>query len=228
MESAPARRRRGRPIGACSGSTGGAAQPGGDRRAGGDGVADAADGPAVPGGRVRAAPVPRPAGLGAGARPCAGGRCARRRDGRPQRLLREGRADPAWLAGLEDGMARHAVAVTAARMGLVERLERRRGRRLSPVRVGLECPIAERLRTRRRSRWRTGCARRWQRRGRRMPPPGRRLWARTAPTWRWPTRGASGGAGQHGRAEGAAGRGGAGACRAGGAGARLRAAAAAG
>ncbi len=32
---------------------------------------------------------------------------------RRNRLLAEGRAEPAWLAGLEDGMARHAVAATA-------------------------------------------------------------------------------------------------------------------
>ena len=38
------------------------------------------------------------------------------------RLLAQGGADPGWLAGLEDSMARHAVAVTAARAGLVARL----------------------------------------------------------------------------------------------------------
>jgi DNA replication and repair protein RecF len=38
------------------------------------------------------------------------------------RLLAEGRADPDWLAGLEDSMARHAVAATAARMTLIARL----------------------------------------------------------------------------------------------------------
>jgi len=38
------------------------------------------------------------------------------------RLLANGDADPAWLAGIEDSMARHAVAVTAARSGLVTRL----------------------------------------------------------------------------------------------------------
>ncbi len=37
------------------------------------------------------------------------------------RLL-AGRADPAWLAGIEDALARHAVAVTAARAALVARL----------------------------------------------------------------------------------------------------------
>ena len=38
------------------------------------------------------------------------------------RLLAGGGADTAWLAGVEDSMARHAVAVTAARAGLVSRL----------------------------------------------------------------------------------------------------------
>ncbi len=38
------------------------------------------------------------------------------------RLLSEGRRDLAWLAGLEDAMARHSVAVTAARAALVEQL----------------------------------------------------------------------------------------------------------
>ena len=38
------------------------------------------------------------------------------------RLLAQGGADAGWLAGLEDSMARHAVAVTAARAGLVARL----------------------------------------------------------------------------------------------------------
>ncbi|MCW3476055.1 AAA family ATPase, partial [Limobrevibacterium gyesilva] len=38
------------------------------------------------------------------------------------RLLAEGRHDPAWLAALEDGLARHAVAATAARAALVARL----------------------------------------------------------------------------------------------------------
>ena len=37
------------------------------------------------------------------------------------RLLRDG-ADPAWLAAVEDSMARHAVAVTAARLQVIARL----------------------------------------------------------------------------------------------------------
>ena len=38
------------------------------------------------------------------------------------RLLAQGGADPAWLAGLEDSMVRHAVAAAAARRALVARL----------------------------------------------------------------------------------------------------------
>ena len=38
------------------------------------------------------------------------------------RLLANGGADPAWLAGLEDSMVRHAVAAAAARRALVGRL----------------------------------------------------------------------------------------------------------
>ena len=38
------------------------------------------------------------------------------------RLLSEGRRDAAWLAGLEDAMARHAVAAMAARVALVAQL----------------------------------------------------------------------------------------------------------
>jgi DNA replication and repair protein RecF len=38
------------------------------------------------------------------------------------RLLATTRPDPAWLAALEDSIARHAVAVTAARLSLVARL----------------------------------------------------------------------------------------------------------
>ena len=39
-----------------------------------------------------------------------------------RRLLAEGRRDAAWLSGLEDAMARHGVAVTAARAALVAQL----------------------------------------------------------------------------------------------------------
>src|SRR3984885_2830151 len=37
-------------------------------------------------------------------------------------LLAEGRQDEGWLAGLEDAMARHAVAATAARIALVAKM----------------------------------------------------------------------------------------------------------
>jgi DNA replication and repair protein RecF len=65
------------------------------------------------------------------------------------RLLAEGRADAAWLAGLEDAMARHAVAATAARMGLVARLNAMLAdgmiRSFPAARLGLICPITDRL-----------------------------------------------------------------------------------
>ena len=66
------------------------------------------------------------------------------------RLLAEGGSQPSWLSGLEDGMARHAVAVTAARMALTRRLNAAMaGEGLAPgfpaARMGLVCPIAERL-----------------------------------------------------------------------------------
>ena len=63
------------------------------------------------------------------------------------RLLREGLRDAAWLAALEDGMARHGVAVTVARMALVQRLDAVPGvAGFPPAQVGLACPLAERLR----------------------------------------------------------------------------------
>ncbi len=62
------------------------------------------------------------------------------------RLLAGGRADPAWLAGLEDAMARHAVAATAARAGLVARLNATpRAGGFPQARMALVCPIADRL-----------------------------------------------------------------------------------
>ena len=72
---------------------------------------------------------------------------------RRNRLLAEGRADPAWLTGLEDSIARHAVAATVARAGLVSQvnavvLESGPGGGISdfpPARMSLLCPIAERL-----------------------------------------------------------------------------------
>jgi DNA replication and repair protein RecF len=40
------------------------------------------------------------------------------------RLLAEGNADPVWLDALEDGIARHGVAIAAARAEIVRRLDR--------------------------------------------------------------------------------------------------------
>lgn len=70
--------------------------------------------------------------------------------GSRNRLLAEGRQDRAWLAGLEDSIARHAVAASAARLGLVTRLNERidtGAGAFPPGRIGLACPIAERLQT---------------------------------------------------------------------------------
>jgi len=62
------------------------------------------------------------------------------------RLLAEARQDPGWLAGLEDAMARHAVAATAGRIALVERLNALPAFPGFPIaRIGLVCPIAARL-----------------------------------------------------------------------------------
>ncbi len=65
------------------------------------------------------------------------------------RLLAEGRAEPAWLAGLEEEMARHAVAATAARAVLVAHLNAAlaggAAGAFPAARMALVCPIAERL-----------------------------------------------------------------------------------
>jgi DNA replication and repair protein RecF len=65
------------------------------------------------------------------------------------RLLAEGRQEPAWLAGLEDAIARHAVAASAARNALIGRLNATLAAGVAgsfpAARVGLQCPIAERL-----------------------------------------------------------------------------------
>ncbi len=67
------------------------------------------------------------------------------------RLLAAGGADPGWLAGLEDSMARHAIAATAARADLVTRLNAIMAAgvtgRFPPARIGLEDAIADRLAT---------------------------------------------------------------------------------
>jgi DNA replication and repair protein RecF len=66
------------------------------------------------------------------------------------RLLAEHRAEPAWLAALEDAMARHGVAATAARMALVNRLNDVPPSGVAcaafpAARIGLVCMIADRL-----------------------------------------------------------------------------------
>jgi DNA replication and repair protein RecF len=71
--------------------------------------------------------------------------------GNRNRLLAEGRKDRAWLAGLEDAMARHAVAATAARSALVTRLNAALASGVAgafpAAHIALACPIAERLAT---------------------------------------------------------------------------------
>ena len=70
--------------------------------------------------------------------------------GSRNRLLAEGRLDRSWLAGLEDSIARHAVAASAARLGLISglnaQIEANTGA-FPPARIGLACQIAERLQT---------------------------------------------------------------------------------
>lgn len=65
------------------------------------------------------------------------------------RLLAAGRPDPAWLAALEDGMARHGIAATAARAALVARLDAALAGAVVPgfpaARVRLEGTVAARL-----------------------------------------------------------------------------------
>jgi DNA replication and repair protein RecF len=69
--------------------------------------------------------------------------------GNRNRLLAEGRSggllDRAWLAGLEDAMARHAVAASAARLSLVSRLNEQPTGPFPAASMALACPIAERL-----------------------------------------------------------------------------------
>lgn len=64
------------------------------------------------------------------------------------RLLADGNADSVWLAGLEDSMARHSVAATVSRTGLVESLNAAMttGAPNFPAScMALSCPIADRL-----------------------------------------------------------------------------------
>jgi DNA replication and repair protein RecF len=70
--------------------------------------------------------------------------------GSRNRLLAEGRQDRAWLAGLEDAIARHAVAASAARLSLATRLNahiQTAAGAFPAARIDLACPIAERLAT---------------------------------------------------------------------------------
>jgi DNA replication and repair protein RecF len=77
--------------------------------------------------------------------------------GSRNRLLAEGRQEWSWLAGLEDLIARHATAASAARLALVTRLNAQiipsaatvgpPAPAFPPARIDLDCPIAERLRT---------------------------------------------------------------------------------
>ncbi|MBB5688023.1 DNA replication and repair protein RecF [Roseomonas alkaliterrae] len=66
------------------------------------------------------------------------------------RLLAEGRAEPRWLAALEDAMARHAVAAAATRRALTLRLNAAMaaaatGGAFPAARMDLLCPIAAAL-----------------------------------------------------------------------------------
>lgn len=65
------------------------------------------------------------------------------------KLLAEGRRDPAWLAGLEDAMARHAVAASAARRTLIADLNGALAAGVAgdfpAARLALVSPIADRL-----------------------------------------------------------------------------------
>ncbi len=66
-----------------------------------------------------------------------------------RRLLAEPRWEASWLAGLEDEMARHAVAVTAARADLIAQLDAALAGGIAgdfpAARLDLLCPIAARL-----------------------------------------------------------------------------------
>ena len=64
------------------------------------------------------------------------------------RLLARPEADKAWLAGIEDSMARHAVAVAASRSLVLARLARilpGRAPGLPVAELALSCPVADRL-----------------------------------------------------------------------------------
>ena len=102
------------------------------------------------------------------------------------RLLAEGRQDASWLAGLEDSIARHAVAASAARLDLVTRLNAQVEANMGPfppASIGLACPIAERLQTEPALAVEDWVAQRsWRPTARAMRPPERVPWARTGRT----------------------------------------------
>lgn len=65
------------------------------------------------------------------------------------RLIEAGGYDPVWLATIEDSMARHAAALTAARLDLMERLNAAFAAGIADpfpaARLALECPIGAEL-----------------------------------------------------------------------------------
>jgi DNA replication and repair protein RecF len=66
-----------------------------------------------------------------------------------QRSHHQGRNDDAWLAGIEDSIARHAVAATASRLGLIAQLNDQAATPVPDVfpkgAFALACPIADRM-----------------------------------------------------------------------------------
>lgn len=62
------------------------------------------------------------------------------------RLLQQGRAEAAWLAGLEDAMARHGIAIAASRRALVARLNAKlaggAAGAFPAASLALQCPAA--------------------------------------------------------------------------------------
>ena len=68
--------------------------------------------------------------------------------GRGRLLLGAGPVDAGWLDAVEDALARHAVAVSAARRLLVGRMNARAGAAshdFPPATLALDCPVADRL-----------------------------------------------------------------------------------
>jgi DNA replication and repair protein RecF len=57
------------------------------------------------------------------------------------RLLAAGAADPAWLAGLEEAMARHGMAIAAARRALAARLSGRAVPPFAAATLAVACPV---------------------------------------------------------------------------------------